>query len=71
MVGSGSMRCFGSNTESRTDADELVLANKVEAMTGYGLSASDIACVLQIEENVLLADYGHQLRAGPITANAG
>lgn len=59
-----------AGSERRASADELVLASKVEAMTGYGLSASDIACVLEIEEDALLANYGHQLRAGPIKANA-
>lgn len=67
---SGFERRVSAQTKGCISADDLVLANKVEAMTGYGLSASDIACVLEIDEDALLADYGQQLRAGPIKANA-
>ena len=45
------------------------LSAKVEAMAGFGLSSADIACVLAIDEDLLKADYAHELSSGQIKAN--
>ena len=45
-------------------------ARQVEAMAGYGLSAKDIAIVLDIEPWILERDYRQELKAGAIKANA-
>ena len=43
---------------------------KVEAMAGYGLSAADIARVLDIDAEELKASYAKELACGQIKANA-
>jgi hypothetical protein len=50
--------------------DERPLANKVEALAGYGLSAADIARVVDIDQAAVERDYGRELAAGQIKANA-
>jgi hypothetical protein len=45
-------------------------ASKVEAMAGYGLSAVDIARVLDIGLEELQASYQKQLAGGQVKANA-
>jgi hypothetical protein len=52
------------------DLGPLPYTSKVEAMAGYGLSASDIANVLDIDVGALKASYGKQLTGGQIKANA-
>jgi hypothetical protein len=44
-------------------------ASKVEAMAGYGLSATDIACVLDVGVDELKASYEKELASGQIKAN--
>ena len=46
------------------------LASRVEALAGFGLPATDIACVLAVDEEHLHAHCGHQLPSGAIKANA-
>jgi hypothetical protein len=52
------------------DLGPLPYASKVEAMAGYGLSAADIARVLDISEQELKTSYEKQLAGGQIKANA-
>ena len=52
------------------DLGQLPYASKVEAMAGYGLSADDIARVLDIAADELKADYAKELAGGQIKANA-
>jgi hypothetical protein len=52
------------------DLGPLPYASKVEAMTGYGLSALDIACVLGLGIEELKASYSQELAGGHIKANA-
>ncbi|HEV7255902.1 MAG TPA: hypothetical protein VGN97_22745 [Mesorhizobium sp.] len=46
------------------------LAAKVEALTGFGLSAQEIARVLELDETELAQAYARELGAGAIKANA-
>jgi hypothetical protein len=57
-------------TETVEDLGPLPYASKVEAMAGYGLSAADIAQVLDIEVTELKASYEKELAGGQIKANA-
>ena len=43
---------------------------KVEALAGFGLSPAEIARVLKVEQNVLLASYTDELETGHLKANA-
>ena len=52
------------------DIGPLPYVSKVEALTGYGLSAADIACVLDIDVQELETCYEKQLASGHIKANA-
>lgn len=46
------------------------LASKVEALAGFGLTAADIACVLDLDPQALQADYHRELEGGSMKANA-
>lgn len=46
------------------------LSAKVEALAGFGIPASEIACVLDVEEADLARDYAKELAGGAIKANA-
>jgi hypothetical protein len=46
------------------------LSTKVEALTCFGLSAQEIACVLAVDETELAQAYAQELAAGAIKANA-
>ena len=52
------------------DLGHLPHASKVEAMAGYGLTAADIARVLDIGVEELKASYSKELAGGQIKANA-
>ena len=52
------------------DLGPLPYASRVEAMAGYGLSAPDIARVLDIDIAELNASYEKELAGGHIKANA-
>ncbi|RLP22153.1 hypothetical protein [Mesorhizobium sp. YM1C-6-2] len=49
---------------------EKPLASRVEALAGYGLPAADIACVLAVGEDELIAAYADELDSGGIKAKA-
>jgi hypothetical protein len=57
-------------TEAVEDLGHLPHASKVEAMAGYGLSAADIARVLDVDPDDLKASYSKELAGGQIKANA-
>ncbi len=46
------------------------LSAKVEALAGFGIPASEIACVLDVEKADLARDYAKELAGGAIKANA-
>lgn len=50
-------------------ATDKPFADKIEAMSGYGLSTTDIALVLAIDETELQSVYQRELDAGAIKAN--
>ena len=52
------------------DLGQMPHASKVEAMAGYGLTASEIARVLKLDIEVLKASYADELEGGQIKANA-
>ena len=52
-----------------SDAPDKPFADKVEAMAGYGLSATDIALVLAMDETELQSVYQRELDAGAIKTN--
>jgi hypothetical protein len=52
------------------DLGPLPYASRVEAMAGYGLSAPDIARVVDIDVEELKASYEKELAGGHIKANA-
>jgi hypothetical protein len=64
------MECPGQMSGEIEDLGQLPYASKVEAMAGYGLSADDIARVLDIAADELKADYAKELAGGQIKANA-
>jgi hypothetical protein len=64
------MECPGQMSGEIEDLGQLPYASKVEAMAGYGLSADDIARVLDITLEELKADYAKELAGGQIKANA-
>jgi hypothetical protein len=57
-------------SEAAEDLGPLPYAAKIEAMAGYGLSAADIARVLDISVEDLKASYEKELAGGHIKANA-
>jgi hypothetical protein len=57
-------------TESVEDLGPRPYASRVETMSGYGLSADDIANALDLEIEELKASYAKQLSGGQIKANA-
>ena len=57
-------------TDGVEDLGHLPYASKVEAMAGYGLTAADIARVLDIDLEELKASYSKELAGGQIKANA-
>jgi hypothetical protein len=57
-------------TDCVEDLGQHPHASKVEAMAGYGLSATDIACVLDLGVDELKAAYEKELASGQIKANA-
>jgi hypothetical protein len=57
-------------TDGIEDLGPLPYASKVEAMAGYGLTAADIARVLDIDVEELKASYSKELAGGQIKANA-
>ena len=57
-------------TEAVEDLGQLPYASKVEAMAGYGLSATDIARVLDLDTEELKTSYSKELAGGQIKANA-
>jgi hypothetical protein len=57
-------------TEVVEDLGHLPHAAKVEAMAGYGLSAIDIARVLDVDAEELKTSYSKELAGGQIKANA-
>jgi hypothetical protein len=58
------------STYTEATGADRPLSPKVEALSGFGLSTADIACVLAIDENELQATYAHELESGGIKANA-
>jgi hypothetical protein len=52
------------------DLGPLPYKSKVEAMAGYGLSAADIARVLDMDAEKLKASYAKELAGGQIKVNA-
>src|SRR3954471_1961187 len=52
------------------DLGHMPQAPKVEAMAGYGLTATEIARLLKIDVEVLKASYSDELEGGQIKANA-
>ena len=57
-------------SEAAEDLGPLPYSSKIEAMAGYGLSAADIARVLDIDVEELRASYEKELAGGQIKANA-
>jgi hypothetical protein len=57
-------------SEPVEDLGALPYASRVETMAGYGLSADDIANVLDIDVDALKTSYAKQLSGGQIKANA-
>lgn len=55
--------------EVEVRAPDKLFADKIEAMAGYGLSTTDIALVLAMDETELRSVYQHELDAGSIKAN--
>ncbi|HTV69114.1 MAG TPA: hypothetical protein VMF90_11315 [Rhizobiaceae bacterium] len=56
--------------DDQDDPGYRPLASKVEAMAGYGLSAAEIARVVDVDADELKASYEKELAGGHIKANA-
>src|SRR3954451_8807343 len=52
------------------DLGDLPYASRVETMAGYGVSAADVANVLDIDVADLMGSYAKQLTGGQVKANA-
>jgi hypothetical protein len=59
-----------SQTASVEDLGDLPHPSKVEALAGFGLSADEIARVLQVECQTLKAAFATELDSGALKANA-